>query len=366
MKFNLLREDLLPALQLVNSVVDRRQNLPILSNLLLKLSSDTISVTATDMEVEMKCSVQKATDTNGQITVPARKFLDICRSLPDEAEINFETNEEKLVLKSGKSRFTLVTQPAEEFPETDFLETKTEFTISQLEFHTLIHDTMFAMAQQDVRYYLNGMLLEFEKETLRAVATDGHRLALKEIKCSLPTIDKSQLILPRKTVQELIKIISQEEQDMVIQLTANHIRFKVGNTVLTSKLIDGKFPEYQRVIPETIDTPLIADKETLKQSLTRASILSNEKYRGVRITIEENKLKAEAQNPEQEQAEEEIEANYSGPTVEIGFNVSYLLDAINAIKTDTVKILIFDANSSCLILPDGDSTCKYVVMPMRL
>ena len=366
MKFILLREEILPVLQTVNSVVDRRQNLPILSNLLLKIKQEGISVTATDMEVEMKCTIKKQMDTEGQVTVPARKFLDICRSLPEEAEMEFEKSGEKLILRSGKSRFSLLTQPAEEFPETDFLETKQEFSISQREFKGLLEDTLFAMAQQDVRYYLNGLLLELSKDGLRAVATDGHRLALKDIAADITSTDTQQLILPRKTVIELVKIMNTEEEQVVIQLTPNHIRFILNDTVLTSKLIDGKFPEYQRVIPENSESPLIANRELLRQSLTRASILSNEKYRGVRITIDSNKLRAEAQNPEQEQAEEEISADYNGPEIEIGFNVSYLLDAINAIKTDKVKILIYDANSSCLILPDGESTCKYVVMPMRL
>lgn len=366
MKFLLLREDILPALQSVNSIVDRRQNLPILSNILLTFSPERFSLTASDMEVEMCCYINKTIEDSGQITVPARKFLDICRSLPEESELHFEKSGEKLTLKSGKSRFTLLTQPAEEYPVTDFLETKTEFTVNQGVFRSLLEDTQFAMAQQDVRYYLNGLLLEIEQNQLRAVATDGHRLALKEVELDLSVSDQQQLILPRKTVIELIKIVQSPEEDMQIQLTANHVRFVVGDTILTSKLIDGKFPDYQRVIPETKETPLIADRQLLRQSLNRASILSNEKYRGVRVTIEENSLKAEAQNPEQEQAEEEIEAKYTGPKVEIGFNVTYLLDAISAIKTDQVKVLIYDANSSCLILPNEDSRCKYVVMPMRL
>ncbi len=366
MKFLILREDILPALQTASSVVDRRQNLPILSNVLIKTSADGFSLTATDMEVEMVCHTTKKMEKPGQMTMPAKKLLDICRSLPEGAELDFESKAEKLVLKTGKSRFTLITHPAEEYPETDLQKIKAEFKISQGVFKSLLEDTQFAMAHQDVRYYLNGLLLETKENKLRAVATDGHRLALKDVTVDLNLTEPTQLILPRKGVMELSKIIQNTDDEMLVQLTENHVRFSVGSVTLTSKLIDGKFPDYQRVIPEHDSSSLVADREVLRQSLNRASILSNEKYRGVRITVQENSLKAEAQNPEQEEAEEEIDAQYSGPVVEIGFNVSYLLDAISAIKTEKVKILIFDANSSCLILPTDESSCKYVVMPMRL
>ena len=366
MNFNLLRESFLPALQTVNSVVDRRQNLPILSNILLKLHNDQLTMTATDMEVEMVCNIPGNYTATGAITVPARKFLDICRSLPEGSDIQFESTEAKLLIKSGKSRFTLQTLPAQEFPESDFQNPKSTFELTQATFKALLEDTQFAMAQQDVRYYLNGLLLELEKDRLRAVATDGHRLALKDLSMDVGLGENLQVILPRKTVQELVKVVQSNDDPITVSVASNQIRFTIGNTVITSKLIDGKFPDYQRVIPEATDRPLVADRELLIQGLNRASILSNEKYRGVRVTIAENNLKAEAQNPEQEQAEEQIEAQYTGPEVEIGFNVSYLLDAIAAIKTESVKLLIFDANSSCLILPTDESTCKYVVMPMRL
>ncbi len=366
MKFLILREDILTPLQMVNSVVDRRQNLPILSNVLIKLSADKFSLTTSDMEIEMVCEVNKKMEQTGEITLPARKFLDICRSLPESAELQFEKKEDRVLLKSGKSRFTLVAQPAEEFPETDIQNITTEFKIQQSIFKSILEDTMFAMAQQDVRYYLNGLLLEVSNNLLRAVATDGHRLALKETLVELNIGAERQIILPRKGVMELVKTVENNEQEMLVQIANNHIRFTMDNVVISSKLIDGKFPDYERVVPVDTSSPLIADRETLKQSLNRASILSNEKYRGVRVSIQEGSLKAQAQNPEQEEAEEEIDVKYTGNEMEIGFNVSYLLDAINAIKTEDVKILFYDANSSCLILSTDESTCKYVVMPMRL
>lgn len=366
MKFIILREDILAPLQKVNSVVDRRQTLPILSNVLIKLSSNAIKLTASDMEVEMVCTVDKETNSNGEITLPARKFMDICRSLPEKAELHFERKEDRIILKSGKSRFTLVTQPAEEFPETDIQNIKTEFNVQQGVFKALLEDTMFAMAQQDVRYYLNGLLLEVSKDLLRAVATDGHRLAMKEAPVKINISEERQVILPRKGVMELVKTVQNNEEEMLIQIANNHARFTLGDTVISSKLIDGKFPDYGRVVPEESNTPLVADRETLIQSFNRASILSNEKYRGIRVSVKKGKLKAQAQNPDQEEAEEEIDVQYAGEDMEIGFNVSYLLDAINAIKTSDVKILFYDANSSCLILSTDESSCKYVVMPMRL
>jgi DNA polymerase-3 subunit beta len=366
MKFKLSREDLLPALQVVNGVVERRQTLPILSNLLLNVGKSGLRLTTTDMEVELIAIIKGSYDAKGEITLPARKLLDICRALPEAAEISFNITGDKALITSGKSRFTLATLPAQEFPSVDISESTTEFKIKQGKLKELFDKTGFAMAQQDVRYYLNGLLLEPVGSTLRAVATDGHRLALCEAEISAKEEISHQIIVPRKAVTELIRLLKEDEGEIKVQLSSNHIHIELEDLHFTSKLIDGKFPDYDRVIPANGDHPITTNKDILRQSLTRASILSNEKYRGVRIILEKDRLRALAHNPEQEEAEEEIDINYGGSDLEIGFNVSYLLDALNIIKTEEVEITISDPNSSCLVLPVGSNECKYVVMPMRL
>ena len=365
MKFNINRDVLLPVLQTVSGVVDRRQSLPILSNLLFSFESGSLSVTATDMEVELIVKIDVDIDQVGELTVPARKLLDICRALPQESELQFEVKNDRVLIKSGRSRFTLATLPAPEYPVIDITENTTSFTIKQKELDKLLSNTQFAMAQQDVRYYLNGLLLEITADRLRAVATDGHRLALDETAIKAELKEDTQIIVPRKGITELTRLL-QGESEIEIQVSSNHIRIKNSNTCFTSKLIDGRFPDYKRVIPELSENSVLADREELKNSLTRASILSNEKYRGVRIILNSNSLRALAHNPEQEEAEEELEVQYDGEELEIGFNVSYLLDTLSIIKSDKVKLSVMDANSSCLILPEDESNCQYVVMPMRL
>lgn len=365
MKFNINRDVLLPVLQTVSGVVDRRQTLPILSNLLFSFQSGSMSVTATDMEVELIVKIDVDIDQTDELTVPARKLFDICRALPQESELHFEVKNDRVLIKSGRSRFTLATLPAAEYPVIDITENTTSFKIKQKELEQLLSNTQFAMAQQDVRYYLNGLLLEITSNKLRAVATDGHRLALDETDISAEIKEDIQIIVPRKGITELARLL-QDESEIEIQVSTNHIRIKNADSCFTSKLIDGRFPDYKRVIPELSETAVIADREELKNSLTRASILSNEKYRGVRIILNSNSLRALAHNPEQEEAEEELEVQYDGEELEIGFNVSYLLDTLSIIKSEKVKLSVLDANSSCLILPEDESNCQYVVMPMRL
>lgn len=366
MKISVSRAEILPALQVINGVVERRQTLPILSNLLLVVTKENISLTATDMEVELVATIKKSSQKTGEITLPARKLLDICRALPEDATINLEISNDRANITSGKSRFVLSTLPAQEFPLVEFAEDANHFQISQANFKNILDNTSFAMAQQDVRYYLNGLLLELDGSRLRAVATDGHRLALCDTQHETKQTKPVQVIVPRKGVTELTRLLQDEEKNIDVQLSSNHIRIDLDGIKFTSKLVDGKFPDYTRVIPAVSETPVVANKNLLRQSLTRASILSNEKYRGVRIILEPGKLRALAHNPEQEEAEEEIEVNYDGHEVEIGFNVSYLLDALSIIKTEQVFITISDPNSSCLFLPEDTSDCKFVVMPMRL
>jgi DNA polymerase III subunit beta len=365
MKFNIDRDALLPVLQAVSGVVDRRQTLPILSNLLFNLEPNSLSVTATDMEVELIVKLEVKLEQTGELTLPARKLFDICRALPQESKLQFEAKNDRVLIKSGKSRFTLATLPAPEYPVIDITENITVFNIKQKDLDQLLSNTQFAMAQQDVRYYLNGLLLEISADKLRAVATDGHRLALDETNIKTSIDELIQIIVPRKGITELTRLL-QDDSEIEIQVSTNHIRIKNADTCFTSKLIDGRFPDYKRVIPELSETPVLANREELKNSLTRASILSNEKYRGVRIMLSSNSLRALAHNPEQEEAEEELEVQYEGAEIEIGFNVSYLLDTLSIIKSNKVKLSVLDANSSCLILPEDESNCQYVVMPMRL
>ena len=366
MKFNIKRDLLLPGIQIVNGVIERRHTLPILSNLLMSVDRKSIKLTGTDMEVELICTIQNDNQEESEFTLPGRKLLDICRALPEDSVMDFQVDKDQVVLKSGRSRFTLATLPAKDFPGTEISNALVTFTISQGDLKSLVEDTMFAMAQQDVRYYLNGLLLEINGDTLRAVATDGHRLALKDIEVKTGSNEQQQIIIPRKGVIEIARLLENSEETVQVQVTKNHIRLNINSIQFTSKLIDGKFPDYERVIPKASDTPLLAKRDALKQSLTRASILSNEKYRGVRIILKKDSLKALAHNPEQEEAEEELEVQYSGGEMEIGFNVTYLLDAINAIKTENVVMTTTSPDSSCLLLPEGKSNYKYVVMPMRL
>ncbi len=366
MKFNINREVLLPALQIVGGVVERRQTLPVLSNLLVSVAPDHMRLLGSDVEVELAVTIAGEFGVSGDLTLPARKLWDICRALPEGVEMRFSVEGGRVLLSSGKSRFTLATWPPRDFPQTKPSDTEVTIRIQQGALKNLLDKTAFAMAQQDVRYYLNGLLLEAQQDRLRAVATDGHRLALCDADVAVSASEDKQLIVPRKGVLELVRLLQDDETEVEIRLSQNHIRIELNNLVFTSKMIDGKFPDYTRVIPEQNDTPVIVDRELLKQSLIRASILSNEKYRGVRILLTQDKLRALTHNPEQEEAEEEIAVQYAGDDLEIGFNVSYLLDAISIIRTDEISITILDPNSSCLLSPRDESKCKYVVMPMRL
>lgn len=366
MKFKTTREALLKPLQVVSGVVEKRQTLPVLSNILVNVESDRLTLTGTDLEVELTAFSPLKNAEAGDITLPARKFMDICRTLPDEALIDITVDKDRALIRSGKSRFTLSTLPASEFPATDAIAGAYEFEVPQKDLKSLIDRTQFSMANQDVRYYLNGLLLEIDNMVLRAVATDGHRLAVSEMSQELPPTEKLQIIIPRKGVLELARMLNESDESCKVQIDTNHIKVTLSDIIFTSKLIDGRFPDYQRVIPQGSDKELIGDREKVRQALVRTAILSNEKYRGIRLQLEDNLLKAMVNNPELEEAEEEIDVTYSGEPLEIGFNVSYLVDALNAVLQDKVKIELSDANSSCLISGKDDDSTRYVVMPMRL
>ena len=368
MKFTVKRDALLGPLQLVTGVVERRQTLPVLANILMVLTEDNLSVTGTDLEVEIvgRLPLESVIEP-GEITVPARKLVDICRSLPDAAVIEITLDEsQRLHIKSGRSRFTLSTLPANDFPSTDISEGDIQFTCAQALIKRLIDRTSFAMAQQDVRYYLNGMLWEAENNLLRCVATDGHRLAMctKELDIQVPA--KVQSILPRKGIVELSRLLKEESASVTVTLGTHHVRLQTTDYTLTSKLVDGKFPDYERVLPKGGNNILLGNRDELKQAFGRTSILSNEKYRGVRLSLEEGLLNIVANNPEQEEAEEQVVVDYSGDNIEIGFNVSYLQDITNVLSSENLKLTLSDANNSALLEEPETGDSAYVVMPMRL
>ncbi len=366
MKFIVSREALLTPLQLVAGVVERRQTLPVLANVLLVLDQDTLSLTGTDLEVEIIARLPSIAGESGETTVPARKLVDICRSLPEGADIELTLQDEKMVVKSGRSRFTLATLPANDFPSTEQGEADIQFSCSQFLIKRLIDRTAFAMAQQDVRYYLNGMLWEVESNTLRCVATDGHRLAICTRELDINVAEKTQTILPRKGVIELSRLLNDHEDPVNVTLGTHHIRVETPDYTFTSKLVDGKFPDYQRVLPQGGDNIVLGNRTELKQAFARTAILSNEKYRGVRLHFTEGLLNIVANNPEQEEAEEQVVIDYQGDNIEIGFNVSYLQDVANVIDSDNIKITLSDANSSALLEEPEEGDSVYVVMPMRL
>jgi DNA polymerase-3 subunit beta len=365
MKFSAARDALLKPLQAVIGVVERRQTMPILSNVLLVAKEDGLSVTATDLEVELVADADVQVEAGGEITVSGRKLLDICRALPDGATVAVSVSGEKLHVRSGRSKFALAILPATEFPSVEDLKASQTISVPQAVLGRLIEKTHFSMAQQDVRYYLNGMLLETGGKHLRTVATDGHRLALCQAELDDRELDEQQVIVPRKGVLELQRLLS-GEGSVDIVLGANHVRIQLEGIRFTSKLIDGRFPEYERVIPKDSSNELSADRDVLRGALQRTAILSNEKYRGIRLIIRDNGVVLQAHNPEQEEAEEELEVAYSGDDIEIGFNVNYLLDAIGAVDGEEVSLSVVDGNSSCLIRKPGNDDCKFVVMPMRL
>jgi DNA polymerase-3 subunit beta len=364
MKFTAAREALLKPLQAVIGVVERRQTMPILSNVLMIARDGQLSVTATDLEVELVAQADVDTESGGEITVSGRKLLDICRALPEGTDVNVSVSGEKLGVRAGRSKFSLATLPAAEFPVVEDIKAGQSLSVSQETLGRLIDKTHFSMAQQDVRYYLNGMLLETSAGHLRAVATDGHRLALSQAELD-GKVDEQQVIVPRKGVLELQRLMT-GDGEVNIEFGANHIRIQLDGIRFTSKLIDGRFPEYERVIPKESSNELKADRGAFKSALQRTAILSNEKYRGIRLVIRDSGVILQAHNPEQEEAEEELEVEYSGEDIEIGFNVNYLLDALGAVDGDEVTLSVQDSNSSCLIRQPGKDDSTFVVMPMRL
>jgi DNA polymerase-3 subunit beta len=366
MRFSLQREVLLKPLQQVVNVVERRQTLPVLANLLVAVEGGKLSLTGTDLEVEMIARTEVDQAEDGETTIPARKLFEIVRALPDGSRLSFSLSGDRVTVQAGRSRFTLATLPAKEFPSIDDLELVERIQVPEAGLKELIERTAFAMAQQDVRFYLNGLLFDLRENALRCVATDGHRLALCEAALPDGAKTRKQIILPRKGVLELQRLLEGGDRALELEVGRNHVRVRREDVTFTSKLIDGRFPDYEAVIPIGADKEVRMDREVLRAALQRAAILSNEKYRGVKVEVSPGQVRIVAHNPEQEEAVEEIEAQTTVDGLSIGFNVTYLLDALSALREDQVLLNLRDANSSALVREAGHSRSRHVVMPLRL
>ncbi|MCK9283858.1 MAG: DNA polymerase III subunit beta [Rhodocyclaceae bacterium] len=360
------RDQILSPLQSVCGIVEKRHTLPILSNVLLEKDGERLTLLATDIEIQIRTATSAVGTEKMALTVAARKLQDILRSLPESAEISLNYEDRRLQLKAGKSRFNLQTLPSEDFPRMSASDgQQTRISLSQKQFKRLLALVQYAMAQQDIRYYLNGLLLVVNGNEMRVVATDGHRLAYAAE--SLPdSHPRMEVILPRKTVLELSRQLADNDDPLEITLAPTQVQFRFGNIEFVSKLIDGKFPDYERVIPQGHSKILRLPRELLLQSLQRVAILTNEKFRGVRLVLSSGSLKIISNNAEQEEAQEEIEVEYSGDGLDVGFNVTYLLDVLNNLANEAIEIHLADANSSALFVLPENSRFKYVVMPMRI
>lgn len=364
MHITVKREHLIKPLGVVAGVVERRQTLPILSNLLIRSTGKLITLTGTDLEVEVSATVN-GSGTEGEMTLPARKLHEICRALPADAEVSISLDKDKALVRSGKSRFKLLTMPVTEFPAIETASWNSSFSIPQKDLRWLLEKTMFCMAHQDVRYYLNGLLVEITGDLLRMVATDGHRLSLAETSIKSQT-GTNQVILPRKGVMEIAGFLENSDENAEVSLGSNHLRVAMEGIVFITKLIDGRFPDYSKVVPKNQGKQILVERDPFRETLGRVSILSNEKYRGVRFGLSSGAITITAHNPEQEEAQEELPINYKGEELEIGFNVNYINEAIGAVSSTQVEIGLNDPNSSCLIREPGKNNYLYVVMPMRL
>lgn len=367
MQFTTTREQLLKPLQQVCGVLSSRPTLPVINNLLLEVEGDQLSMTGTDLEVELTTRVQlsQAVKNAEKVTIPAKKFLDIVKSLASEEAISVQFEQDKAMIKAGRSKFSLATLPASDYPSLMDWKPEVDFSIEQSTLARLVDATQFSMANQDARYFLNGMKFETEGNLLRTVATDGHRLAVCTMALNQELLSHS-VIVPRKAVLELARLIVSNSESVRLEIGSSNIRLSMNGIVFTSKLIDGRFPDYRRVLPRNADRILEAETDLLKRALTRAAVLSNDKFRGVRLALSQDLLTISANNPEQEEAEDTLDVYYQSPAMEVGFNVSYVLDVLNTLKCQRVRFRFVDATSSCLIEDCDNSHAEYVIMPMRL
>ncbi len=366
MKFAISKLELITPLQQVVGVVERKQTHEVMNNLLFVAGDDYLEITGTDNEVELITRIPLIVTETGRSTIPARKLFDICRSLDDSARLDFEVDTEKAKIKTGRSKFTLATLPVDEFPVVDVLTDAIEISLPQKQLDLAIKRTSFAMAQQDVRYYLNGLLLQITENELCCVSTDGHRLALHRTPVDIQTPETISAIIPRKAINELSRLMDDTDTDIKLNLTTKHLQVKLGGLQLTTKLIDGKFPDFDKVVPLPSTNIAIVDRSLLKQALSRSAILANETYKGVRVTLNQDLLGIQTNNPKHEEAVDELQVDYNGTPIEVGFNVVYLLDILNAIDSESAELNVSDNVSSLVVHPADDKQSTYVVMPMRL
>lgn len=367
MRFEINREKLLKGLQAVNGAVEKLQTMPILSHVLINAANDALQLTGTDLRLELLYSCPADIKNAGSVAVNARKLLEIVRSLPDNSQLKAEAIDGRITISTANSRFVLSTMSADEFPATENLSDQICFSMEQAALRTLIERSHFAMAHEDdPRRYLSGLLMVVQKNRLRCVATDGHRLALSELAVNLDSIGNTQIIIPRKSVQEIVRLLANNDDSVNLSLAGNNLRIEVGELRITTKLLEGRYPDYERVIPQAGDKCMIADRETARQALTRTAILAKERFKGVRLSLSPGNLKLQVQNQDQEESEENLAVNYDGEPIEIGFNVVYLLDALNAMDKEQFRLELSTPDASGLLTEEGDENARYVVMPMRL
>jgi len=367
MKFIINRDQILAPLQQIVSVIEKKQTIAILANVLLQVEGQQLTMTGTDTEIQIisKQHLEYA-DTDGWITVPAKKFLDICRLLPNGADINFELHEDKIKLVSGRSRFTLNTLPAEHYPEFNESDYEYQFLMNAGRFKKALDKTVFCMASQDIRYYLNGLLLNVSNSKLKLVASDGHRLSVYEDDIGQATGYEARIIVPRKAVQELSRLLDDEDAELNIQFSNNHIKVFYKDVVFSSKLIDAKFPDFGKVFNQAFLSPMLIQKQLLKEALSRVAILSNEKYKGITFDIAGDQLKLSTHNPEHDEAEEELIMQYAGQPLSISFNSQYMQEAVANLDSELAVISIAANASSCFIEEPEQANFKFIVMPMRM
>ena len=361
------RDDLLKPLQTVTGIVERRHTLPILSNVLIEAQAGKTKLLATDLEIQIHTNGPDTQAEDFRITTSAKKLQDILRALPESAVVKLDWADNRLVLTAGKSRFNLQTLPAEDFPMMNVAQdTNASFGLRQDKLKAMLSQVQYAMAIQDIRYYLNGLLLQTEANQLRLVSTDGHRLAFASLDLDGVDLPKSEVILPRKTVLELVKLLSHPDDEVKFEMLSNQVRIQSGDTVVVSKVVDGKFPDYTRVIPLDNDKIFLINRSVLLGALERAAILANEKFRGVRLQLKPGLLSVLCSNNEQEEAQEDVEIAYQGDALEVGFNITYLMDVLRNVQVDDLQLAFGNANQSTLFTIPENPDFKYIVMPMRI
>ncbi len=368
MKFIINRDELLTPLQQIVSVIEKKQTMPVLSNLLIQVNEDHVVLIGTDLEIQMVAKLSLLPVEVGNITVPARKLLDICRLLPATTEINVELKEDKVKILGGRSRFSLSTLPADIYPEFSDLEgdSQNSFVMNAGQLKKALSKTLFSMANQDVRYYLNGMLLHISNKRIKFVASDGHRLAFYEDEIEQATGLEQQMIVPRKGVQELSRLLDDNETDVEIRFSSNNIKITYQNLVFSAKLVDAKYPDFSRIYSQPLNNPIQIQKQLLLEALTRIAVLSHEKLKGISLDVSENLLRISTHNPEHDEAEEEVIMDYEGQAFSISFNVQYLMDAVSNLDSE-LAILNIAVNNSCCFVEEPEFTgYKFIVMPMQL